>query len=205
MTNQYTVSPEKRNEMAVLLPEAAELGPAMRALPTDRMRAFVVAMHENALRGDDTQGSAAKSAGFSGDMASLRVTGYRLAHDERIQEAMKEEGHRRLGALVPLATGRLAEILRGAAAKDAMRAITAVLNRTGMPERSDHTVTVRHEKSEADKIQQALELAKMLGIDITAALGEAAPKDVGPVLDAEFVVVENHSQERDPWDPEERP
>jgi hypothetical protein len=157
----------------------------MRALPTDRMRLFVVAMHENAMRGEKTQAAAAAAAGYSGDHESLKQTGHRLAHDERIQAALIEEGTRRLGALVPIATGVLSEIISDplASKTDRLRAIGMVMNRVGMHEKTEHNVTVKREYSQAEKVERAIRLSKSLGLDpvkVLASVGIHINPDVAP-------------------------
>ena len=73
-----------------------EVGPDMLAL-TDRQRAFVFHLVD---QGGMDHHRAASKAGYKGDTETLRVTGWRLAHDERIGLAMIEEAERQ-GRLKP--------------------------------------------------------------------------------------------------------
>lgn len=188
----------------IVVPDLGELGPAMRALPSDRMRAFVIAMHENAAAGDGCQWKAARDAGYAGtdpdnrnkSTDSLKTTGHRLSHDERIQAAMLEEGRRRLGAMVPLGTSVLAQIIQDDSGKistrDRMKAVSMVLNRTGLPETTEHKVITQRQYSEEEKIERALRLAKDLGLDGRALLGNIGirledKRDEAVVVEAEVV------------------
>lgn len=160
----------------IVVPDFGDLGPAMQALRSDRQRAFVIAMHENAAAGRQSQGRSARDAGYGTDTSSriaLNTIGHRLAHDERIQVALLEEGRRRLGALVPLGTSVLGQIIEdpNTPNKDRMKAIGMILNRTGLPETTEHKVISQRVYSEDEKIERALRLAKELGLDGHALLG----------------------------------
>lgn len=166
------------NEPTVSLPDEGVLGPAMRALPTDRMRLFVVAMHELAARGENSMAEAAKAAGYGTPTTTLnayQVTGHRLAHDERVQLAMREEGERRLGALVPIGTGILAKMARDDDLKPNIRlkAIGMILNRAGLPEVSEHRVKTERVLSDTEKVDKIIDIANKLGLDPRKLLGEA--------------------------------
>ena len=172
------------------MPDEAQLGPAMRALPSDRMRAFVVAMTSQAMR-KKSYAAAAHEAGYTGSDQTLQVTGHRLAHDERIQAALREEGERRLGSLVPIATAALAEILIGGKTQSRLRAIQMVLNRTGLNEKTEHKVTVTRELTEQEQINEAISIAERLGIDAKLLLGQAGVKlpNAPVTVDAEYTDV----------------
>lgn len=172
-----------------------KLGPAMRALPNDRWRAFVLAMHEIDPRTGQGSGytEACIKAGFQvTNTNSAQVQGHRLAHDERIIAAFVEEGQRRLGTMLPLSLTRLHEILADPTAerKDILKAIGMVFNRTGLPEQSEHKVVVAREYSDDEKIERIVRLAKALGLDPKAVLGQAGvPMVTDNAIEAEFVDV----------------
>ncbi len=177
-----------------------KFGPAMRKL-NDRQRAFVWAMLSPTGNGDLNHLEAARLAGYSGDNASLRVTGYRLYHDERIRAAMLEEGHARLGAAVPIATAVLVQIAQNSLKEGPrLKAISMILNRAGLPEITKHEVAVKRELSETEKIERAVSLAKSLGLDPRTLLGKVGvtlPPEPAPVspeppgsADAEIVDAE---------------
>lgn len=174
MTQEITRKAPSSNAPIILktvIADQGDLGPAMQALPTDRQRAFVVAMLQYGMRG---YGKAALAAGFTGDDNTLRVTGHRLAHDARIQEAIREEGQRMLGASVGLGVDFLTATLENpiASTKDRLRAVELLFNRTGLPAQTEHKVTVEHKMSEEEKELRIAELAKKHGLNIDELLGQ---------------------------------
>jgi len=181
----------KTREPTVALPDAGELGPAMRALPTARMRLFVVAMHENAAAGVNSQMRAAEAAGYSGDKKNLAHQGHLLAHDERVQKAMLEEGQRRMGAFLPLATSILGQLMLSGKESVRLRAAAMVMDRTGIIAKTEHKVTVTHQLTEEEQILRIKYLAGQLKMDPQVLLGQAGINtsveiSPEPVDDAEF-------------------
>lgn len=183
---QRSFDPALNREPSVALPDEGELGPAMRALATDRMRHFVIAMHEHSMAGDESPMRAAQAAGYSGNTFTLAVTGHRLSHDSRIQAAMLEEGQRRLGALIPVAANTLAQLIREGKPSQKLRAIGMVMNRAGLPEKTEHKVVVTHQLTEEEQIARIHYLANLAGVDATLLLGQAAVVELQQ-LDAETV------------------
>jgi hypothetical protein len=185
-------------EPTVTLPDHAELGPAMRALPTERMRLFVVAMHEHAAAGHGSQLRAAEAAGYSGNKANLAHQGHMLAHDERIQKAILEEGQRRMGAFLPLATSIVGQLLLGGKDTIKLRAAAMIMDRTGIIAKTEHKVTVTHQLTEDETVARIMYLAKSMNMDPKLLLGQAGvspnaetPSTVmqaalEPIDDAEF-------------------
>lgn len=170
------------------LPALSSMGPAMQALPSDRQRAFVIALLEN---GDNNHTRAAQDAGFAaGSQNSLRVQAHRLAHDPGIQAAMDEEARRRLNSGKIMAVSSLLTLAKSAAKdSDKLKAIEMVLNRTGLPNQSEHKVTVNDvSKTDEEMIARIELLAGKLGIDATKLLGHDRPA----VIDVEFTEVAEH-------------
>lgn len=176
----------------------ADIGPAMKALPNDRWRRFVLAMFE---LGDLGYYKAAIEAGVTGTPGAVKVTAYRMAHDPRVQEAFHEEASRRLGAGKIVATHNLLKIASNPMHKDQLRAITAILDRTGLHATTEHKVQVNN-KSETDEamIARIKELADKMGLDQTKLLGHNPPAIAPPkpeearkaeaVVEGEFTEVE---------------
>jgi phage terminase small subunit len=155
-------------------------GPAMSKL-TERQRRFVFAMILPGPGGDLNQTAAAAVAGYIGDRATLQVTGSRLYHDQRIRAAMLEEGLARAGAAVPVAVAQLVQIAQTSVKETTrLKAISMILNRAGMPETTQHMVSVTKEESEGEKVERAIKMAKELGLDPKALLGR-----VGITIDAQ--------------------
>lgn len=180
-------------------PNEPKWGPKMAALPTDMMRAFVVAWIEGSPSGREGKGytAAARRAGYSGSDETLKVTAYRLAHDIRIQEAMHEEGMKRLNGLAPAALQAANEILEDSKHKDRAVVIKTVLDRTGFHEVRE--VKTTHELLTGDQLQKAVVLAERMHIPLEQLIGRAAAEKlkalpVPKVEDAEFVEVGEDEQ-----------
>lgn len=165
-------------------PDHGSLGPAMRALPTDRQRAFVTALLDTG----NNHTRAAKMAGYVGNEETMRVTAHRLFHDDMVQAAIHEEAIRRLSSAKIMAVSGLIEIASNSPEpKDRLKAIGMILNRVGINEKTEHTVNVNDvSKTDEAMIGRISALADKLGLDKKALLGEA-----GVVIDAEFTVVES--------------
>lgn len=148
--------------------EEGKLGPAMLALPTDGMRAFVYAMLDT---GGQNQMLCAKESGYTGNERTLAVTGHRLAHDERVQAAIQEEARRRMNAGAILAVNTVLSIAANSAHKDQLRAATAILDRTGLNATTEHKVTVERSEDERAMIREIMEYGKKFNLDIKALLG----------------------------------
>ena len=155
----------------------------MAALPTDRMRNFVGAMLET---GGVNHTRCAKLAGYTGTDENLRVTGHRLAHDERIQAAIQEEGGRRLKSGVGIAVAFLHEAIDNTtySVKDRLRAAEMLLNRSGLPAVTEQKVKVEHTMSEGDIVKRIEMLANKMGLDPQKLIG-----DRRGIVEGEFVEI----------------
>ena len=168
----------------ITLSEDYQLGPAMQRL-NERQRRFVHAMIE---LGGLNNRRAALDAGFADSPTNpnqLNVTAHRLAHDENIQAAIKEEGIRLLNAGTFLAVKVCLEIAADPTTmkKDKLKAAEMIMNRTGLHATSEHKVAVEHTtKSDKETIARIEQLAKALGLDAKQLLGQGA-------IEAEFVDV----------------
>jgi phage terminase small subunit len=160
----------------------ASFGPAMMAL-TDKQRAFVMAL---SMMRDSNGSSAAASAGYTGTRDTLQVTASRLKAHPKVQTAIHEEAERQLFGAKLLASSVLLEVMGDANAKagDRLKAVGMVLNRTGMSEKTEHHVIVEHTRTEVEMIAEVAEMAKRLGLDPRAVLGQ-----VGVTIDADFKIV----------------
>lgn len=183
------------NTPSVELPDVGSLGPAMLALPTDNMRAFVCALME---AGDNNHKRAAIAAGYQGNDNTLQVTAHRLAHDDRVLAAMHEESVRRLNTGKVMAVSTLLTLVRDAQKdSDKLKAIEMVLNRVGMHGQSEHKVTVNDvSRTDAAMIDRIKQLAAKMGLDADKLLGEQPSKATSTaltVIEAEFTEVEGSS------------
>lgn len=157
----------------IKLPAEAALGPAMRNLPTDRQRLFVVAMLET---GGRNISDAARLAGYADNgNGTIRVLASRLSHDEKILAAMSEESTRRLQSGQILAVSTVLSIMDNGAAKDSdrLKAAEMLMNRTGMHATSEHKVTTQDISRTDDEVMERIKfLAKNLGLDPKALARE---------------------------------
>ena len=140
------VTPARRKEAL------GEYGPAMKALPNDKWRAFVeFYLLEEPGRGAQT--NAARRAGFGSprskpiDMAHI---GWRLMRDERMQAAIAEEARKLLRGSAPEAAKALIGLIRNPDHKDHARAIGMMLARTD-PEITRHDMNITHRVIDPDQ------------------------------------------------------
>jgi hypothetical protein len=156
--------PNKLTEPLVA-PEGTEWGPAMRALPSDRHRLFVMSMYA-VPPGHGAGVKAAKAAHFGTTTTTVQswsVIAWRLCHDQRIQAALREEDLRRIRVSAPRAVSALERLVENPRHKDHVRAIDLMLSRAHPIETHaviTHQVAVDH-NSEA---LQQLKLMKELGV-----------------------------------------
>jgi hypothetical protein len=142
----------QRRELAPLEPIDVEDGPAMKALPTDRHRAFVRALYQV----KPGHGSGVKAAKLSGwgqplsSAASMATIASRLMHDERILAAIHEEDQKRIRASAPRAISALSALVENPKHKDHARGIAMVLDRVH-PAETQHVVKVEHQASSSMK------------------------------------------------------
>ena len=152
--------------------EPAEWGPAMAAI-NDKRRSFVVALYDEAAprKGDGLLIYAAKTAGYgtaTSSTKSLSVIANRIVHDDRVQAAIVEHSRTVLRAVPPEAIRALKELIRDPKARDHMRAIAAVIDRTD-PLQTMHTVKVEDTRPPSPEFTQKVlqridELARRAGI-----------------------------------------
>jgi hypothetical protein len=185
------------------------LGPAMRALPTEKMRAFVVALVE-------TGGSGADAAALAGykhaNRQTLRSAASSLLRDERVQAAIHEESIKQLRADGPMALGVLRSIAKdkGVAPRDRIRAATEILSRGGFHATTEQHIQVDLTSMTDEELRRsALKIATDLGFDDAhkaRLLGNKAFGLEKPV-DVEFqeVIVDPPSDIAPPRAPQGRP
>ena len=156
---------------------------------TEKQRRFVWALGES--NGNHTR--AAAVAGYEGELGGVahRVAGHRLAHDPKIRAAIQEVALEGINGDAILARMVLHEVAenRTYSAGDRMKAALAILNRSGIHEKTEHKVTVEHTTDPTAMIAEIKAFAAKLGLDEKKLLGEAG------VIDAEFEVVDKQDWE----------
>lgn len=160
------------------LPEITHLGPKMRALQTDRERAFVWAYLNNGGRG----GEAALAAGYA--KGHPRTQAWRLVQRQDILDAMHECTWRVLSNLAPKAAQVLGKLLDSEDEKVQLKAVDMIFARTGFIAKTGVEV-VEKTLSGADMVKAIREAATQLGMDAAKLLEGAAieePRKLAPPL-----------------------
>jgi phage terminase small subunit len=161
----------KRRELAPLpAVDGTQWGPKMLSLPSDKHRMFVLALYQ-IKPGYGAHVKAAKMAGFGTETSSAKswsVIASRLAHDEKILEAIHEEDQKRIRASAPRAIRALSNLIEDPLAKDHARGIAMVLDRVH-PLETIQKVTVEHQaslsmKATAEVFARTMELAARAGV-----------------------------------------
>jgi hypothetical protein len=166
----------KRRELAQLELLEVQDGPAMKALPTDRHRAFVRALYQ-VKPGFGAQSKAAKLSGWGQPLsspASMATIASRLAHDERVLAAIREEDEKRIRSSAPRAISALSALVENPKHKDHARGIAMVLDRVH-PVETTHHVKVEHDatpsfKETAQVLERIAELAAKFSVRLPAPL-----------------------------------
>jgi hypothetical protein len=156
--------------MALDAEEIARFGPAMRALPSDRWRTFVIALYR-VPPGRGARVAACKAAGFGTTRTTAKTwagIAHRLENDPRIQAAIKEEDQRQFRSLGPRAICAIRELVENPSHRDHARALGMVLDRIIPPEVK---LNVSEERrlvvSDPDKVLERIaQLAAAAGISI---------------------------------------
>jgi len=175
--------------MTVPIPDRGDLGPAMKALSTDRQRAFVIAM---VYQGGKNASRAYKEAGYSGNDDVCKVEAHRLMHDGRVRDAIRETSYGMMGGAAMMATAFIIDMIEdeNVSRRDKFKAAQMILNRTGLHETTEQRITVKKEDNEHEKIEKAVALAQKLGIDPRELLGQAGiAYDRGEPTDVEAELV----------------
>jgi hypothetical protein len=157
----------KPNRLSEPLPvvDGTEWGAAMKALASDKHRMFVLGLYQ-VRQGYGAHVKAAKAAGFGTETSSAKswsVIASRLAHDEKILAAIREEDEKRIRSSAPRAIRALSALIENPKAKDHARGIAMVLDRVH-PAEQIHKVQVEHEvsssmKATAEVFAKIMELA----------------------------------------------
>ncbi len=197
---QIKIPATERGVLQVNMPPETEQGPAMRALPNDKWRAFVMACLNMGVGVNNTE--AMRIAGFhdSGDAANggLKVYAHKLAHDPRVQAAIQEEGRKKIrfgtmqatavlmDAMTAMKTvvGKNGETFEEPDWKVRISSANSLLDRGGLHALSEHHVTVTNTKSREEKLMEVAKLARMLGKDPRELLGNLADS-----MDGDFKVI----------------
>jgi hypothetical protein len=150
-----------RKRKSLVAEDWGQLGPAMRALPSNKWRAFVefYLLEEP---GYGAQASAARLAGFGKPKTTplnMARIASRLMRDDRMIAAIGEESKKIVRGGAPEAAKALLALVRDPAHKDHARAIGMVLARTD-PETTVQNLNITHKILDPD--QEAIEKLRAL-------------------------------------------
>jgi hypothetical protein len=145
-----------------------EMGPAMRALPSNRWRTFVshyLMLPPSRVGVFSNQAEAARRAGFGtarSHVNTMARIGYRLVQDERIQAAIAEESRKMLRGGGFEAVKQLLAIVNNSEHKDQIKAIGMVLARVD-PEvtRQDMNIVHRHIDPDQEELEELRALRQL--------------------------------------------
>jgi phage terminase small subunit len=164
-------------------------GPKMLALSTEKQRRFVVALfdEEAPLKGDGLMIYAARRAGYgnkegTSSPKALSVMADRLAQSDRVKEAIAEYSRGVVRAISPDAIRAVRNLVRDPKARDHIRAVVAILDRSH-PLETTHNVKVSDDRAPTAEVTEKV-LARIAELARQAGL-PALP----PPIDAEFQVV----------------
>jgi hypothetical protein len=147
-----------------------ELGPAMKALPNNRWRAFaefyVLDTYTNSHKNNyGPQASAARKAGFGGPKTkpkTLAHIGWELMRDDRMMAAVAEESRKLLRAGQPEAVKAVHAGVRNPDHKDHARFVAMILDRSD-PVTSIQQIEVTHRLDSDQEAIEELRAARALG------------------------------------------
>jgi uncharacterized protein (DUF2164 family) len=151
-----------------------KLGPAMRALPSDRWRAAAVARFMVPVSGRWSGNAAACRAAASTKPEALKVTAHRIFHDARMVAALRELGEYYLRTGVPDALTVVHEIMADTKHKDRLKAAQVVIN-YAHPVQTAHHVVVEH-VDDRRMLEFALKLAEEMGVEAGKLIGRVDGK-----------------------------
>jgi phage terminase small subunit len=152
----------------VQLDDPGQYGPAMKAIKP-QWRRFV---HLYLAEGGRNATRAYIDAGFGSATKDARKHASKLLHDDRVQEALREETKKMLVGAAPLAYGVVNEVLQGAgSAKDKLTAAKMVFDRTGFIAATEHRVHQTSITLSAEQLHLEISaFAKELGLDASKFL-----------------------------------
>jgi hypothetical protein len=151
--------------------DIGELGPAMRALPNDRWRAFVSfyvfgTITNSRKNNFGVQAESARKAGFGGPKtkpSAMAHIAWRIMSDDRMIAAIAEESRKLLRSGAPEAVKAARNGVHDPTHKDHARFVAMVLDRTD-PLESHQTIDVIHKHIDRDQEEiEELRAARELG------------------------------------------
>lgn len=165
--------------------ESGDLGPAMRALPTDEQRRFVVLIVDKPLA---PRHDLVIAAGFTAANENVaKVCASRLMRNAAVLAAIREETEKRVQFAGLVGIHGLLEMAQNPEHKRHFAACVALADRGGFPAKTEHKVDVNHsDRLGRTLLERIRTAAERLGLDPAALLGvNTAPMIEGEVVDGE--------------------
>jgi phage terminase small subunit len=171
----------------IVVPPEEDLGPCMLAC-TPKQRRFVLELR-NGPAGYGSEIKAARAAGYGSPTSSdtsVRVMAHQVLHNPKVQDALREVGHRIIRAASFQSLKNTVEIANDLKHRDCLRANLALMDR-GFPIETTHTVKVERTPDVTVIVTEAVlerirKLALAAGLDpIKQIEAVAAPADANPV------------------------
>lgn len=178
-----------------------QFGPKMRALPTDRQRAFVYCLVNNGGRAT----RAAAQAGYStgGEYNAIGTAASRLMQQPDILDALEECTWRKLNGLAIAAVSGLEALIKNPQAKGHAKAVEMVLERTGFVAEKRLKIEDDRDEDGSKLAEKLLALCTKLQIDPAQLLGPLAKK-LTAEKEAVVAEVEEHIVPTTPIPPKKR-
>lgn len=171
----------------VEVPEGAKFGPQMSVL-NSRQQAFVLARFA---LGNDDPVAAARAAGYPDiGKSGIRVQAFRLEHNPKVRAAMQEHAQAVLQGFNPMMV-RLLKEMAETPGKEQLKAILAVMNRSGLHATTEVKNTHEHILTYDESVLELHRLALLAGDDPDKVIAGLAPPPA-VVTDAEFEEVEEY-------------
>jgi hypothetical protein len=164
--------------------DESELGPCMLAL-TPKQRRFVLELRYGPA-GYGSEIRACRAAGYGTPTSSdnsMKVQAHRVLHDPKVQNALREVGHKIIRAEAFQSIKTTTAIARDIKHRDCLKANLALLDRGGFATETVHHVQVDHQHRHAiEATPKVLERIRQLAL--AAGLNPAA---LPPTIDGEVV------------------
>lgn len=151
----------------------------MRALGSDRQRAFVCALLEQG--GKRNFAAAYEAAGYKGERGSRTfcMAASTLARSENIQAALQEEARRHLTTLLPMSVAAIERIITEGKDADASKAAFGVMDRAGLNVVEEKQITVGL-RGDTEMLARIRLLAERNGIPLEGLLGGRLARQLEP-------------------------
>jgi hypothetical protein len=160
-SRKYSAEP-----LAVIPDDDESLGPCMRAL-TPRQRRFVWELRYGPV-GYGSEVRAARAAGYGTPTSSdqsVKVLAHKAMHNPRVQEALREVGHRIIRAEAFQSIRNVTAIANDLNHRDCLKANIALMDRGGFSVETVHNIVVSHKVDYTKQALEELAIFRRLGVE----------------------------------------